>query len=112
MLTLRAHLDLNGVPYVVYGVKYIDLVSLCALCRFTYRYNLFEHIGQHSSFPGQPTTVACIMPASCPHMRCIVPPKCIGLVYLAPVLYVQARPVSMILTPCPYDPIKPGQSLP
>ena len=27
----RSHLDLSRAPYVVYGVKYIDLLSLCAL---------------------------------------------------------------------------------
>ena len=38
----RSHLDLSRAPYVVYGVKYIDLVSLGA---FVPRYFLLpDHI--------------------------------------------------------------------
>ena len=31
-----SHLDLNHAPYVVYGVKYIDPVSLAACCQASY----------------------------------------------------------------------------
>ena len=42
--TFVSHLDLSRAPYVLYGVKYIDLVSLGA---FAPRYFLFSHHRSH-----------------------------------------------------------------